>query len=120
MNSQIPANDISVVEQTPTLARASRTQISDQEQDISAGRNMQKDLLEAASKEEILPSISADNIPYCILPEREKIFFMLSCSFAAMISPMSSSIYFPALNSIGRDLNASTNMMNLSITTFMV
>lgn len=60
------------------------------------------------------------DVPYCILPERQKIFLMMLCSFAAMISPISSSIYFPALNSIGSDLGVSTNKMNLSITMFLV
>lgn len=64
-------------------------------------------------------SAGADT-PYCILPERQKTFLMLLCSFAAMISPMSTSIYLPALNSVGSDLGVSTNQMNLSITVYMV
>lgn len=63
---------------------------------------------------------STTDTPYCILPERQKIFLMMLCSFAAMISPISSSIYFPALNSIGSDLGVSSNKMNLSITMFLV
>lgn len=58
--------------------------------------------------------------PYCVLPESEKIFIMLLVSFAAIISPISSSIYFPALNNLASDLNFSISMINISITTYLV
>jgi hypothetical protein len=63
---------------------------------------------------------SAADVPYCILPEGEKIFLMIICSIAGMVSPMSSSVYFPALNNIGNDLNVSTSLMNLTVTTYLV
>jgi hypothetical protein len=72
-----------------------------------------------ASKQNTATTTTAD-AQYCILPEHQKIFLMMLCSFAAMISPISSSIYFPALNSIGSDLGVSINKMNLSITMFLV
>ncbi|OKL60718.1 hypothetical protein UA08_03990 [Talaromyces atroroseus] len=62
----------------------------------------------------------AGDVPYCVLPEGEKIFLMIVCSIAGMISPMSSSIYFPALNNIGKDLDVSTTLMNLTITTYLI
>lgn len=77
------------------------------------------DIQPEESKQKDAPSATAD-APYCVLPEGQKVFLMLLCSFAAMISPISSSIYFPALNSIGSDLDVSTNKMNLSITMFLV
>ncbi|EEA27389.1 MFS transporter, putative [Talaromyces marneffei ATCC 18224] len=77
------------------------------------------DIQPKESKQTDAPSATAD-VPYCILPERQKIFLMMLCSFAAMISPISSSIYFLALNSIGNDLGVSTNKMNLYITMFLV
>ncbi|RAO64524.1 uncharacterized protein BHQ10_000536 [Talaromyces amestolkiae] len=72
------------------------------------------------SKQKTATTSTTTDVPYCILPERQKIFLMMLCSFAAMISPISSSIYFPALNSIGSDLGVSTNKMNLSITMFLI
>ncbi|QGA13075.1 hypothetical protein EYB26_000720 [Talaromyces marneffei] len=77
------------------------------------------DIQPKESKQTDAPSATAD-VPYCILPERQKIFLMMLCSFAAMISPISSSIYFLALNSIGNDLGVSTNKMNLYITMFLI
>jgi hypothetical protein len=61
-----------------------------------------------------------DDAPYCVLPERQKVSLMLLASFAAVISPISSSIYFPAINNIARDLDVSINLVNLTITTYLV
>lgn len=58
--------------------------------------------------------------PYTILSEKEKIFTIIMASFAAFISPVSSSIYYPALNPLARDLNVSVSKINLSITVYMV
>ncbi|CRG83359.1 putative transporter AQR1 [Talaromyces islandicus] len=69
-------------------------------------------------KEEI--SIPQDDVPYCVLPERQKVSLMLLASFAAIISPISSSIYFPAINDIAKDLDVSINLVNLTITTYLI
>ncbi|RHZ45557.1 uncharacterized protein CDV56_102651 [Aspergillus thermomutatus] len=58
--------------------------------------------------------------PYCILPEGEKIFIMLLVSFAAIISPISSSIYFPSLNDLAKELNVSISLINITITTYLI
>lgn len=60
------------------------------------------------------------NAPYSVLPSGEKAFVIVAGSFAALISPLSSSIYLPALNSIARDMNVSVSMINLTITTYLV
>ena len=58
--------------------------------------------------------------PYSTFSEPMKIFTILLASFAAIISPISASIYFPALNTLARDLHVSTTSINLTITTYMV
>jgi hypothetical protein len=58
--------------------------------------------------------------PYSILPNREKAFVIVAGSFAALISPLSSSIYLPALDSLSRDMNVSVSLINLTITTYLV
>lgn len=50
--------------------------------------------------------------------QRHYIVFMVAC--AGFFSPLSANIYFPALNSISRDLNVSSDMVNLSLTTYMI
>lgn len=50
--------------------------------------------------------------------QRQFIVFMVAC--AGFFSPLSANIYFPALNSLARDLKVSNGMMNLSLTTYMI
>lgn len=58
--------------------------------------------------------------PYSVLPPGEKAFVIVAGSFAALISPLSSSIYLPALDSLARDMNVSVSLINLTITTYLV
>jgi hypothetical protein len=58
--------------------------------------------------------------PYSVLPHSEKAFVIVVGSFAALISPLSSSVYLPALNSLARDMDVSVSLINLTITTYLV
>lgn len=58
--------------------------------------------------------------PYSVLGEPVKISIILTASFAAIISPISSSIYFPALNSLAQDLDVSVSLITLTVTTYLV
>jgi hypothetical protein len=62
----------------------------------------------------------ASEAPYSVLPHGEKAFVIVVGSFAALISPLSSSVYLPALNSLARDMNVSVSLINLTITTYLV
>lgn len=64
-------------------------------------------------------SQSADE-PYSIYSQRTKTFLIISVSFMAIISPLSSAVYLPAVPQIGHDLNVSPSLINLTITTYMV
>ncbi|KAJ5513753.1 hypothetical protein N7463_003305 [Penicillium fimorum] len=57
---------------------------------------------------------------YSVLPTGEKVFVIMAGSFAALISPLSSSIYLPALPSLASDMNVSVSLINLTITTYMI
>lgn len=63
---------------------------------------------------------SPDDAPYSVFPERKKIYIMLMASFSSLISPISSSIYYPALDDFARDMHVSVSMINLSVTTYLV
>ncbi|KKK27381.1 hypothetical protein ARAM_002296 [Aspergillus rambellii] len=67
-----------------------------------------------------IPIRSATDAPYCILPELEKVLIMLLVSFASIISPVSSSIYFPILNRLATQENVSLSLINLTITTYLI
>ncbi|KAI1412789.1 major facilitator superfamily domain-containing protein [Hypoxylon sp. FL1857] len=45
---------------------------------------------------------------------------ILMVSFTAMISPLSGAMYLPALPSLSRDLNVSTSLINLTVTTYLI
>ncbi len=74
-------------------------------------------LPEAPASDLTLPS---DQPPHTILTEREKIFTIIMASFAAFISPVSGSIYYPILNSLAQDLHVTVSTINLTITVYMV
>lgn len=61
-----------------------------------------------------------DEKPYSIWGPRERLWIVLAASIASFLSPLSSSIYFPALNSIAEDLNVTVTKVNLTVTTYMV
>ena len=50
--------------------------------------------------------------------QRKYIVFMVACG--GFFSPLSANIYFPALNSLSRDLGVSSALINLSLTTYMI
>ncbi|KAK9462026.1 major facilitator superfamily domain-containing protein [Lipomyces oligophaga] len=60
------------------------------------------------------------SIPYNVLEGKEKAFVIMTGAFSAIISPMSSSIYFPALDTLAKDLNVSNSLINLTVTTFLI
>ncbi len=63
----------------------------------------------------------ADNEPpHSVFSETAKITIILTASFAAVVSPLSASIYYPALNSLASDLHVTPSAITLTITTYMV
>ena len=58
--------------------------------------------------------------PFSIWNTTERRLIILCASSAALFSPLSAQIYYPALNEIAHDLHASSGLINLSITTYMV
>ena len=58
--------------------------------------------------------------PYSIFKPWQKKLIVFSASLGAVFSPMSTTIYLPALNSIASDLKVSNAEINLTVTTFLV
>ncbi|KAL2008420.1 hypothetical protein VTN00DRAFT_6614 [Thermoascus crustaceus] len=57
---------------------------------------------------------------YSVYSVTQKKCIILAASFAAFFSPLSSSIYLPALSSITTDLHVSNSKINLTVTTYMI
>jgi MFS family permease len=59
-------------------------------------------------------------IPYSVFSKWEKNLVSFLIAFASMFSPLSSFIYYPAITSMATDLHVSIELINLSITTYMI
>lgn len=57
---------------------------------------------------------------YSVFTVPEKRAIILAGSFTSWFSPMSGSIYFPALNQIAGDLDVSVAKVNITVTTYLV
>ncbi|OCK78725.1 putative efflux pump antibiotic resistance protein [Lepidopterella palustris CBS 459.81] len=58
--------------------------------------------------------------PYHIFNNRRKKQLVYIVSMAGLFSPLSSNIYFPALDTIAKELNVSIALVSLSITVYMI
>ncbi|OJJ06008.1 hypothetical protein ASPVEDRAFT_87330 [Aspergillus versicolor CBS 583.65] len=58
--------------------------------------------------------------PYSIFTTSQKRYIVFSASWAGFFSPVSSQIYFPALNSIADDLGVTSALINLTLTSYMI
>ncbi|KGO76012.1 Major facilitator superfamily domain, general substrate transporter [Penicillium italicum] len=57
--------------------------------------------------------------PYSVFTLTQKRLIILTAALASSFSPLSANIYYPALNSIAKDLRVSSSQINLTITTYM-
>ena len=58
--------------------------------------------------------------PYSIFPKWQRMLYVYVASLAAFASPVSSSIYYPAMLTLARDLDTSLTHISLTITTYLV
>lgn len=91
---------------------------------VDAVDNDGSGISEEAAKNEPAPVIGA-SAPvepplYSVFTARQKRMTVIIVSFVAMISPLSGTIYYPALTSLAADLNVSISLIQLSITTYQV
>ena len=73
-----------------------------------------------ASAEPPSEQLQSTGPPYSIFTPTQKKIIVVVAAFGAVFSPMSTTIYLPALNTIAKDLNVSDSQINLTITTFLV
>ena len=59
-------------------------------------------------------------IPYSTFTKLQKRLIVFLVAFAGMFSPLSSFIYYPAITSLCKDLHVSIELINLTITSYMV
>ncbi|KAI3201028.1 hypothetical protein DTO027I6_6131 [Penicillium roqueforti] len=87
-------------------------------------------LAPSVKKDPSLPSTPAESIylesqtlplsPYHVFPRSRKLLIVCIVSSAAIFSPLSSNIYFPALSDIANQLDISISLATLAITIYMI
>ena len=65
------------------------------------------------------PPVAADE-PYSIFDHRQRALIVFTVSVAATFSGFASNIYFPALPTIAADFNVSSELINLTVTAYLV
>ena len=58
--------------------------------------------------------------PYTIFSPRAKMFIVMSVSVSSLISPFGATTFYPALNTLAKQLNVTPALINLALTTYMV
>jgi multidrug resistance protein len=78
----------------------------------------------AASGEPAVEKVDHSNVlaseDYSVFTVGQKRAIIFAGSFAAWFSPMTGSIYFPALDRIGEDLGVSDSTMSITVTTYLI
>lgn len=60
------------------------------------------------------------NVEFSVFSLSERRFIAFMGSWAGFFSPVSSQIYYPALDSLTKDLSVSITLINLTLTSYMV
>lgn len=105
--------------------------MADQNRDIAVAEYHQangKDVEKSAEKEEPPigdstqrpPPQAQEHVQFSTFTTGQKRAIVAMGSLAAFFSPLSSSIYFPALDTIASALGVSVSKINLTVTTYLV
>lgn len=63
---------------------------------------------------------ASSTVEYSVFSTGLKRYIVIAASCAGFFSPLSSQIYFPAVNTLSKDLNVSISLINLTMTSYMV
>lgn len=100
-----------------TLSRPVKSGSSPHDHEPSSGDT---DLSQPNHLLEIGPSIDRPESPYTVFSDWEMVGIIILVSFLAMISPLSSTVFLPAIPSIAKDMDVSISLVNLTVTTYLV
>lgn len=63
---------------------------------------------------------NSQEAPYSVFTKFEKRWILFLVALAGFFSPVSANIYFPAINYLARDLSVSLELINLTITAYLI
>ena len=75
---------------------------------------------ERAQDLEVLSAVSTRRPPYSSFSLRKKRYIVFMTAWAGLFSPISANIYFPALNTLSQELKVSHELINLTLTSYMI
>ncbi|KAM0485483.1 hypothetical protein ACHAPX_001470 [Trichoderma viride] len=78
------------------------------------------DLERTSPTTETPPTATEPTEPYSIFDSRQRALIVIIVSTAATFSGFASNIYFPALPTIAHDLNVSVELVNLTVTSYLI
>lgn len=84
--------------------------------------NSEKDDDAATTPDDLVPR-RTQSLPgplYTVFTQREKRFLVFMATIAAFFSPLSGNIYFPALNQLATQFQVTNEVINLTLTTYMI
>ncbi|KAI7649026.1 MFS general substrate transporter, partial [Hortaea werneckii] len=85
-----------------------------------ANREEDRDSTGQPDLERTLQTTTTNLPPFSIFTIQQKRFIVLMVAIAGFFSPLSANIYFPALNTLSRDFNVSSGVINLTLTSYMI
>ena len=63
---------------------------------------------------------SGQRSPYSIFTKRQKQYIVFMAAWGGFFSQLSTNIYFPALNVLSKNYNVSSELINLTVTAYMI
>ena len=75
---------------------------------------------EPVSRDPEAPERLPPGPPYSVFTTRQKQYIIVMTAWGSFFSPLSSNIYFPALNTLAKDLKVSSGVINLTVTSYMI
>lgn len=90
------------------------SQLSHGNSETGAGIN------EGAQDLEALTTVSTQRPHYSVFSKQYKRYIVFMAAWAGLFSPLSANIYFPALNTLAKELNVSSGIINLTLTSYMI
>jgi hypothetical protein len=109
-----PHLDIAILDQLVSLVQPPTAIMSSEESKAAHDGNVTPQL------EVVDPNMGTDHRDFSVFTVNQRRAIVSVGSLAAFFSPLSSSIYFPALDTVAKALGVSVTKVNLTVTTYLV
>ncbi|KAJ8654558.1 hypothetical protein O0I10_009740 [Lichtheimia ornata] len=76
--------------------------------------------LEAGEQKAVIDNAEQAEEEYTVFSKPRRMFIAVIVSFAGLLSPFSSTVYYPALTEINKEFDVSTTLVNVSVSVYMI